>query len=140
MKVMRPAFLGLGLLLAVSAAQAQEPRVKANIPFDFVVGDRVMPAGEYQVDKIDESGHAIAILSEDRKANALVVTSACATSGPSKSSKLVFHAISGRYFLSQVWTEGYSQGRQLRESKAEIELAKNGAASKDLVLAANRSH
>ena len=42
MKVMHSAFLGLGLLLAVSATQAQQPRVKANIPFDFVVGDRVM--------------------------------------------------------------------------------------------------
>jgi hypothetical protein len=73
MKVMRSAFLGLGFLLAVSAAQAQEPRVKANIPFDFVVGDRVMPAGEYQVSEMGASGHAIAILSEDRKANALVV-------------------------------------------------------------------
>src|SRR5580765_1913115 len=140
MKVMHSAFLGLGLLLAVSAAQAQEPRVKANIPFDFVVGDRVMPAGEYQVNEMGASGGVIAILSDDRKANALVLTSACETSGRSNSSKLVFHAIGGRYFLSQVWTQGYSQGRQLRESKAEIELAKNGTASKDLVLAANRSH
>jgi len=140
MKVMRSAFLGLGLLLAVSAAQAQEPRVKANIPFDFVVGDRVMPAGEYQVSEMGASGQLIAILSEDRKATALMVTSACTTSGPSKSSKLVFHAIGGRYFLSQVWVQGYDQGRQLRESKAEIELAKNGTTSKDLVLAANRSH
>ena len=47
MKLMRSAFLGLGLLLAVSAAQAQDAKVKADIPFDFVVGDRVMPAGEY---------------------------------------------------------------------------------------------
>ena len=140
MKVMRSAFFGLGLLLAVSATQAQEPRVKANIPFDFVVGDRVMPAGEYQVSAMGASGQAIAILSEDRKAKALILTSACESSGPSKSSKLVFHVIGGRYFLSQVWTEGYSQGRQLGESKAEIELAKNGNTSKELVLAANRSH
>ena len=140
MKVIRNAFLGLGFLLAISAVQAQEPRVKANIPFDFVVGDRVLPAGEYQVREMGASGQLIAILSEDRKASALLSTSACATSGPLKSSKLVFHAIGGRYFLSQVWTEGYDQGRQLRESKAEIELAKNGTTSKDLVLAANRSH
>jgi len=138
MKVMRSAFLGLGLLLAVSAAQAQEPRLKANIPFDFVVGDRVLPAGEYQVSAMGASGQAIAILSE--KATAFMVTSACVSSGPSKSSKLVFHAMGGRYFLSQVWTEGYSQGRQLRESKAQIELAKNGTTSKDLILAANLSH
>jgi len=92
------------------------------------------------VSEMGASGTAIAILSEDRKANALVMTSACETSGRSNSSKLVFHAIGGRYFLSQVWTQGYSQGRQLGESKAEIELAKNGTASKDLVLAANRPH
>ena len=108
--------------------------------FDFVVGDRVMLAGEYQMSEMGASGPAIAILSEDRKAHALVLTSACTSSGPSKSSKLVFHAIGGRYFLSQVWTKGYDQGRQLRTSKAEIELAKNGTTSKDLVLAANRSH
>jgi hypothetical protein len=140
MKVMRSAFLGLGLLLAVSAAQAQEPRVKANIPFDFVVGDRVLPAGEYMVSRVGQTIAGISILKEDRKAGVLTSTSACTSSGPSKSSKLVFHAIGGRYFLSQVWTEGYDQGRQLRESKAEIELAKNGTTSKDLVLAANRSH
>jgi len=138
MKVMRSAFLGLGLLLAVSAAQAQEPRVKANIPFDFVVGDRVMPAGEYTVSQV--SNAAIAILSEDRKSTAMTVTSACASASPSKSTKLVFHALGGRYFLSQIWTAGYIQGRQLRESKAEIELAKNGTTSKDLVLTANLSH
>src|SRR5262249_60745951 len=93
MKVMRSAFLGLGLLLAVSAAQAQEPRAKANIPFDFVVGDRVMPAGEYQVSEMGASGTAIAILSEDRKTNAIGGTSACASASPSQSAQLVFHAI-----------------------------------------------
>jgi hypothetical protein len=42
MNRLRFGFLGLGLLLAVSAAQAQETRVKANIPFDFVVGNQVL--------------------------------------------------------------------------------------------------
>src|SRR5262249_60771697 len=108
MKVVRSAFLGLGLLLAVSAAQAQEPRMKATIPFDFVVGDRVLPAGEYQVSAMGATGQIIAILSEDRRATGLMATSAWATSGPTKTTKLVFHAIGGRYFLSQVLTEGLS--------------------------------
>src|SRR5262245_34174109 len=114
MKVMRSALLGLGLLLAVSAAKAQEPRVKANIPFDFVVGDRVMPAGEYLVSPNGSASTAIAVRSLDKPDAALVITHACATSGPSKDTKLVFHALAGRYFLSQIWTEGYSQGRELR--------------------------
>jgi hypothetical protein len=133
---MRSALLGLGLLLAVSAAQAQEPRVKANIPFDFVVGDRVMPAGEYLVTSGGPSA-AIAISSQDRPDTALVITHACASSGPSKDTKLVFHALAGRYFLSQVWTSGYAQGRELRMSKSELQLAKNGTEQKEFVLAAN---
>jgi hypothetical protein len=137
MKLMRSTFLGLGLLLAVSAAQGQEPRVKANIPFDFVVGNRVMPAGEYLVSQTGFASPAIAILSEDRTATALVITSACSSSGPSKSTKLVFHALAGRYFLSQVWAEGYTQGRQLPMSKSETQLAKNGSKAEEFVLAAN---
>ena len=135
MKLMRSAFLGLGLLLAVSAAQAQDVRVKANIPFDFVVGDRVMPAGEYIVGPAGSQGHAITITSGDSAS--MAITFACASSGPSKNTKLVFHALAGRYFLSQVWVAGYSQGRQLRTSESEVRLAKNGDAAKDLVLAAN---
>jgi hypothetical protein len=53
---------------------------------------------------------------------------------------MVFHALGGRYFLSQVWVEGYSEGRQFRTSKLEVQLAKNNDASKDLVIAANITH
>jgi len=137
MKLMRSAFLGLALLLAVSAAQAQELRVKANVPFDFVVGDQVMPAGEYTVGPTGAATAAILIRSEEGTGRALALTFACASSGPSKDTKLVFHAIAGRYFLSQIWAEGYAQGRQLRVSKSETQLAKNGDAPKELVLAAN---
>lgn len=137
MKLMRSAFLGLGFLLAVSAAQAQEPRVKANIPFDFVVGDRVLPAGEYVVDRTGDSTPAIMIRSQEGSGASLALTFACTSSGPSKSTKLVFHALGGRYFLSQVWTEGYAQGRELRMSKSEIQLAKNSDATKKLEIAAN---
>ena len=94
-----------------------------------------MPAGEYTVAPAGSLGQAIQITSNDR--SDLALTSACATSGPSKSTKLVFHALAGRYFLSQVWVEGYSQGRQLRMSKSEVQLAKNSDAAKELVLAAN---
>jgi len=135
MKLMRSAFLGLGLLLAVSAANAQEARVKANVPFDFVVGDQVMPAGEYIVGPAGSLGQAIAIRSENATDTAL--TMPCSLSGPSKDSKLVFHAVAGRYFLSQIWVEGYAQGRQLRTSKTEARLAKDAQASTNLVIAAN---
>ena len=39
-------------VLAAAAAFAQSPtRLHATIPFDFLVGDKVMPAGDYKVDR-----------------------------------------------------------------------------------------
>ena len=136
MNRLRSAFLGLGLLLAVSAAQAQETRVKANIPFDFVVGNQILPAGEYLVASEGSTNQTIVIRSDDSKTAILSLTNSCSSSKPSDMSKLVFHRLANRYFLSQVWVEGNSSGWQLPHSKAEIEMAKNNDKSEQFVLAA----
>jgi hypothetical protein len=135
MNRIRTALLGLGLFFAVSGVQAQENGVKADIPFNFVVGDQVLPAGEYLV-TAQGSGQAILIRSTDSKNAAMAVTFRCGSVNPSKDTKLVFHALGGRYFLSQVWAQGYSQGRELPKSGAEIEMAKNQQTAGQFVLAA----
>jgi len=40
-------------------------------------------------------------------------------------SKLIFKRYESRYFLSQVWTEGSSRGRELLKSQAEKEIAQS---------------
>src|SRR5215475_9162861 len=124
MNRLRSAFLGLGLLLVVSGAQAQETRVKANIPFDFVVGNHVLPAGEYMVASEGATNQVLEIRSYDGKTGILSLTNSCSSSKPSGTSKLVFHRLAGRYFLSQVWAAGNSGGRELRKSRMEVQLAK----------------
>jgi hypothetical protein len=136
MNRIRTALFGLGLFFAISGVQAQENGIKANVPFDFVVGNQVLPAGEYLVTPQGSANQAILIRSTDSKSAAMTVTFSCASSSPSKDTKLVFHTLGGRYFLSQVWAQGYSQGRELRKSSAEIEMAKNQRASGEFVLAA----
>ena len=138
MNRIRTALLGLGLFFVVSGVRAQENAVKANIPFDFVVGNQVLPAGEYLVTAQGSANEAILIRSTDSKSAVLTVTSSCASANPSKDTKLVFHTVGGRYFLSQVWTQGYSQGRELRKSSAEVEMAKNHQAAGEFILAARR--
>jgi len=133
----RFALLGLGLLLAVSAARAQQAGVKANIPFEFVVGNQVLPAGEYLMVPEGSTHQVVRIRSDEGKSLALSLTNTCTAARPSNTTKLVFHIMGGRYFLSQIWTQGYDQGRQLPKSKSEIELAKNGNQTGEFVLAAN---
>jgi hypothetical protein len=136
MNRIRTALLGLGLFFAISGVQAQDNGIKANVPFDFVVGNQVLPAGEYVVTAQGSANQAILIRSTDSKSAAMTITFSCASASPSKDTKLVFHTLGGRYFLSQVWAQGYSQGRELRKSSAEIEMAKNQQASGEFVLAA----
>lgn len=42
----------ISLVLALSLASSAQAPLKANVPFDFKVGDRVLPAGEYSVSRI----------------------------------------------------------------------------------------
>lgn len=53
----RSLLLVLSLLAgAFSLVQAQNPDyMKVNVPFDFVAGNKTLPAGEYQVRRVNES-------------------------------------------------------------------------------------
>lgn len=135
MNRLRSALFVVGALLAVSAAQAQEARVRAYIPFDFVVGSRTLPAGEYTVAPEGSANQVISIRSNDRTVLSLSITHACSSYKPSDKTKLVFHSIAGRLFLYQIWAEGETRGRELPKSRSEVELAKNNA-PEEFVLAA----
>jgi hypothetical protein len=125
MRYVRSALFALGLLLAVSATEAQQLRVKAEIPFDFVVGNQVLPAGEYTVMTEGAARQAIWIRSNETKASAVSIAFSSSASGNGEASKLVFHSLDGRYFLSEIWTAGYDQGLQLPKPRMEVQLAKN---------------
>jgi hypothetical protein len=133
---LRSAVLGLGLLLAVSATKAQETGVKANIPFNFVVGNQMLPAGEYTIMNQGAVNQTVLIRSDEQKAVMFSLIQPCSSSQPSAKTKLVFHALGGRYFLYQIWTQGNYAGRQIPKSQAEVELAKNNVATGEFVLAA----
>jgi hypothetical protein len=104
-------------------AQAQEPMV-VNVPFDFVAGDKTLPAGEYAIKTV---GSARTLVLTDSKAavSAVVNTNPAVLSEPQSQSKLVFNRYGDRYFLAQVWTAGYASGRQLIKSDGEKEMAQS---------------
>ena len=124
MKLLRTFALGLGVLLAAASSYAQETRVKGNVPFDFIVGNQMLPAGDYSIKSLG-SGSAVAIRNEDQGKASLTLTQSCRKASAAKKTVLVFHRVGERYFLSQIWTEGQEAGRQLPQPRAEMELAKN---------------
>jgi hypothetical protein len=112
----------LVMFATTRVAQAQQPLV-VNVPFDFVAGNTQLPAGEYTVEVSAPTHSLILVSRKDSTASAFINTNAAVSSTPQAESKLIFNRYGDRYFLSQVWREGYAQGRQLVKSSREKEMA-----------------
>ncbi len=140
MKNLRSMFLALTVLLLATAAHAQQTRVQASVPFDFVVGDRAYSAGEYSVKSMSESGVAIRIDNKQDSERGIVLSNACHKLQPAAGTVLVFQRLGDHYFLYQVWTEGNTSGREFPISKAETQIAKDYSKPDLVIVAANISH
>jgi len=129
--------LALAFLAAGSVVRAQEPLL-VNIPFAFTAGKMTLPAGEYRVQSTAEASSALLIQRTDGSAATYVMPHAVQANRPQTQSKLVFRRNGERYFLSQVWIEGHSRGKELSPSAKEKEqtlLARNEAPDQVTILA-----
>jgi len=128
--------LALAFLATTQVARAQEPLL-ASIPFQFTAGQMTLPAGEYRVQNTGEAPFLL-IQRTDGSAATYVMSNAVQVKKPQTQSKLIFHRSGKRYFLSQVWVEGHSRGRQLPPSAKEKEqalLARNEAPDQVTIVA-----
>jgi hypothetical protein len=131
------ALLGLGLVLATVSAYAQTIRVKANVPFNFIVDRATLPAGEYTIQTMDTQGRVLSIRDSDQRPRSMVISNRCESLEASAQTKLVFHRYGDRYFLVQIWVEGNNSGHELPKSSREAEVAKDFTLQ-EVVLAALR--
>jgi hypothetical protein len=120
------------LLTAFSAtpARAQSDRlIAANIPFNFYIKDRALPAGEY-VFTLTRIGGAdgIRIQSADGHITAFVLTRSAAVNAAKDEPKLVFNRYDNQYFMAQVYGVEAGALQQLARPRAEEMLTKNAAA------------
>jgi len=125
------------MLVSTGAALAQmgSTRLTAQVPFDFVLRDKAVPAGELTVQSAIMSG-VLLIQNADAKVSVLSVPQMDETKKPAGSCVLVFHRYNNRYFLSEIKIEGSNIAYRIPESKAEAELrAQNLTANKEVILA-----
>jgi hypothetical protein len=114
--------MALTAMATTRVAQAQEALV-VNVPFDFVAGNQNLPAGEYSVKVSQTDARIVLIERKDATAAMFIGTNAVVANTIQSESKLVFNRYGDRYFLSQVWNEGNSRGRQLMKTAREKEIA-----------------
>jgi hypothetical protein len=125
------------MLTAVSVCAQSERSGVLNIPFNFIVGGKTLPAGEYTVEPNRRDYDKVWLVqSRDGRTSALFTTMPVRASETQEKTKFVFHKYDDQYFLSQIWTPGGNSGRELLVPRLERELAKNTAARRTVVVAA----
>ncbi len=133
------AMLSLMVTMAVGAGYAQD-QVVANIPFQFAVGNKTLPAGEYSVTQLSPA--AMLIRSDDGSEAAMALANRARANKAQDEAKLVFHRYADQYFLSQVWTPGSDTGHEVPKSKLERQAASrqlaNNASQRLLVYVTGR--
>jgi hypothetical protein len=116
------ALVAVTMLASTRVASAQD-QIKVNVPFEFVAGNKTLPAGEYAVKTVGPTHALILVGGANADSSAFLNTQAVIANQPQIESKLVFNRYGDRYFLTQVWTVGNSSGRQLIKSSREKEVA-----------------
>jgi hypothetical protein len=129
--------LGLFVMLSGFAVNAQDLKLTATIPFDFIVGDIGMPAGDYDVTRISAGSRVFQVRDQDcNNVAARLVMPVQRLKVPTET-VLIFNLYRENggemsYFLSQIWFQGNDTGYQVFKHRAEREAALR-AARRDII-------
>lgn len=119
----------IAMITAVVPAKAQSLQYKltVNIPFDFTVVDKKLPAGKYSFSRaqVSDGDLVIQISSANGNKNVSRLTIPVVTRDPANDGMLVFHQYGDEYFLFEIWPAGGRTGRALPKSQAEREAERN---------------
>ncbi|HWZ82101.1 MAG TPA: hypothetical protein VNW47_05740 [Terriglobales bacterium] len=115
-------------------AQTLHRTVVAQVPFEFMVGSKIIPAGECVV--VTEATNVVSIHNYSAKQGALS-TALRADENKDGRTVMAFERRGDQYFLAEIRIEGSDLTYKLPESRAEAELrAQNAPASTVTLLAA----
>ena len=99
---------------------AQSKVVRANVPFDFTVGDKLLPAGTYTIK--ETSDHLIMIRNHDKPIAVISLVNGDSRNSPN-GGKLMFHRYGSQYFLSEILCDQANMNLQVPQSKTEKKTA-----------------
>ena len=119
------------VLIAMFAAAAVSTRaqaaygLRADVPFDFVVGDKTIPAGRITAHGVSAAFQG-SLTIRNLAQGELALRNGRKMLGADRTDqgKLVFHKYGNRYFLAQIWIPGY-EAWEVMKSKEERSLERD---------------
>lgn len=119
--MLSPIVVLLTVLASAAQAQTNSPqRVIANIPFQFNVGQKSLPAGKYTFTVLNPSSdrRVLQIRSLDGRTSAIILTSNV-NGILTENAKLVFERYDDQYFFTKAQLAGDATNLAVVRSKAE---------------------
>ena len=110
------ALLAIANLAMAGTSFAQTEGVQANVPFDFTVANKLLPAGTYTV--IRQSTGLIEIRNHDKPIAVLSIVNQDVNKS-TDGGKLIFHKYGDQYFLSEILSDWATINVTVPRSKAE---------------------
>ena len=116
---------------AVSTHAQTAYSVRADVPFDFIVGNKTIPAGRITANGVSAAMQgSLSITNPAAGKLALRIGRRVLGARESNQGKLVFHKYGNRYFLAQVCIPGYQawevmKSREERSLERDTRLVKN---------------
>ena len=115
--------------LTTNASGQSVKTVRVNVKFDFQIGDRIYPAGEYRVEPIGNQPDNILQIRNvaDPDKRQFIVTNH-STSVITQAPKLVFEKYGENHFLTDIVLESGQWGYSIRASRRQRDSEKQLAA------------
>jgi hypothetical protein len=110
------ALLAIANFAMAGTSFAQSNGVRATVPFDFTVGDKLLPAGTYTIK--EQSEHVIMIQNHDKPIAVLSLVDGDSNKSPN-GGKLKFHRYGSQYFLTEILCDRANMNLQVPTSKTE---------------------
>ena len=123
-KLLSQCTLACTLLLFAAASTTATPftfKIEAKIPFDFQIGSKKFPKGEYTIESVGSSGLLLIRSVKGKKAINFSAVPDKQTEKPK--SRLSFRRYGDQYFLRKIW-DGQNSSFVLEKSSAEKKVAK----------------
>jgi hypothetical protein len=122
--------------ILASAQLASNQKLAADIPFQFRVGNTLIPAGKCIVQRAGLDPRTLVIRNSSAGASLFSSSTMGNVKEASRTNAMVFHKYGNRYFLAGVKLEGSNVVYKLPEGRAEAELrAQNIPAGEETLLA-----
>ncbi len=124
-------------LVVLAAPLAAQTTARANVPFEFQVGERILPPGEYTVGQLDSYYNGIIkIVGSDAGVLAPTLNGAPPQAADANKVQLVFHRYGSHYFLAKIVNGYRNRTTVLPESKQERTMVASASRHEQIIILA----